>query len=83
MRLLVFREIDENDAGPACLTDMRDGVGDPGWRVPFGNLEQGSGLVREPLRERNIGFTLLRCVGGRLLGDVADLLARDRGDAKA
>jgi hypothetical protein len=31
---------------------MRDGVGDPGWRVPFGNLEQGSGLVREPLRER-------------------------------
>jgi hypothetical protein len=52
MRLLVFREIAENDAGPACLTDMRDGVGDPGWRVPFGNLEQGSGLVREPLRER-------------------------------
>ncbi|MDB5399587.1 MAG: hypothetical protein JWQ55_1605 [Rhodopila sp.] len=39
---------------------MRDGVGDPGWRVPFGNLEQSSGLEREPLRERNIGFALLR-----------------------
>ena len=39
---------------------MRDGVGDAGWRVPFGNLEQSSGLVREPLGERNIGFALLR-----------------------
>ena len=38
---------------------MRDGVGDPRWRVPFGNFEQG-GLVREPLRERNIGFALLQ-----------------------
>jgi hypothetical protein len=39
---------------------MRDGVGDPGWRVPFGNLEQSSVLVREPLCERNVGFALLR-----------------------
>jgi hypothetical protein len=39
---------------------MRDGVGNPRWRVPFGNFEQSSGLVREPLRERNIGFALLR-----------------------
>jgi len=31
---------------------MRNGVGDPGWRVPFGDLEQGSGLLREPLCER-------------------------------
>jgi hypothetical protein len=58
--LPVFREIDEDDAGPAWLTDMRDGVGDPGWRVPFGALEQGSGLVREPQRQGNIGFALLR-----------------------
>jgi hypothetical protein len=71
MRLLVFREIDENDAGPACLTDMRDGVGDPGWRVPFGNLEQGSGLVREYRYFSNQG-------GARTVGR-----ARDRGDAKA
>ena len=41
------------------LTDMPDGVGDTRWRVPFGNLEQSSGLVREPLCERNIGFALL------------------------
>jgi len=39
---------------------MRDAVGDPGWRVPFGNLEQSSGLVREPLCERSVGFALLR-----------------------
>jgi hypothetical protein len=38
---------------------MRNGVGDPRWRVSFGNLEQRSGLVREPLCERNIGFALL------------------------
>ena len=43
---------------------MRDGVGDPRWRVPFGNFEQG-GLVRDPLRERNIGFALLRPSAGR------------------
>jgi hypothetical protein len=41
------------------LTDMRDGVGDPGWRVPLGDLEQGPGLVREPQRQRNIGFAPL------------------------
>jgi hypothetical protein len=35
---------------------MRDGIGDSRWRVPFGNLEQGPGLVRELQRERNIGF---------------------------
>ena len=39
---------------------MRDGIGDPRWRVPFSNLEQRPGLVRELLRERNIGFALLR-----------------------
>ncbi len=39
---------------------MRNGVGDPGWRVAFGNLEQSSGLAREPLSKRNIGFALLR-----------------------
>ena len=39
---------------------MRDGVCDPRWRVSFGNLEQRSDLMREPLCERNIGFALLR-----------------------
>ncbi len=39
---------------------MRDRIGDPRWRVPFGNLEQRPGFVRELLRERNIGFALLR-----------------------
>src|SRR5260221_11677601 len=58
--LLISREIDENDAGPACLTDMRNGVGDPGRRVPFGNFEQSSALLREPLCERDIGSPLLR-----------------------
>jgi hypothetical protein len=38
---------------------MRDGVGDPGWRVSFSNFEQSSALLREPLCERNIGSTLL------------------------
>src|SRR5437899_3305778 len=58
--LLVIREIDENDAGPTCLTDMRDSVGDSGWRVPFGDLEQGSALLREPPCERYIGSPLLQ-----------------------
>jgi hypothetical protein len=40
----MFREIDENAVGPACLTGMRDGICDPGWRVPFGNLERISGI---------------------------------------
>ena len=39
---------------------MRNGVGDPGRRVPFGNLEQSSGLMRKSLCERNICFALLR-----------------------
>jgi hypothetical protein len=39
---------------------MRHCVGDPGWRVPFGDLEQGSGLVRERQRQGSIGFALLR-----------------------
>jgi len=42
------------------LADMRDGVGNSVWRIPFSNLEQRLGLVREPLRERNVGFALLR-----------------------
>jgi hypothetical protein len=42
---------------PARLTcptawAIRDG------ELPFGDLEQGSGLLREPLCERNIGFPL-------------------------
>jgi hypothetical protein len=53
---------------------MSDGVSDPGWRVPFRNLEQGCGLVREPLRERNIGFALLRW----LLHPIADHHAFER-----
>jgi len=56
----MLREIDENDARSACLTGMRDGVRDPGWQVPFGNFEQSSALLREPLCERNIGSPLLR-----------------------
>ena len=56
----MLREIDENGARSACLTGMRDGVGDPGWQVPFGNFEQSSALLREPLCERNIGSPLLR-----------------------
>ena len=39
---------------------MRNGVGDPGRRVPVGNLEQSFGLMRKSLCERNIGFALLR-----------------------
>jgi hypothetical protein len=49
---------------------MRNGVGDPRWRVSFGNLEQRSGLVREPLCERNIGFALL--CPSRELGSLAE-----------
>jgi hypothetical protein len=50
---------------------MRDGIGDPRWRIPRSNLEQRSGLVRELQRERKIGFALLR---GRL-----QPLAEDHG----
>jgi hypothetical protein len=39
---------------------MRDGIGDPRWRVPLGNLEQRAVLVRELQRECKIGFALLR-----------------------
>jgi hypothetical protein len=38
---------------------MGNGLGDPGWRIPFGDLEQ-AGFLGEPLRKRNIGFPLLR-----------------------
>ena len=57
---------------------MRDGVGDPRWQVPFGNLEQSSGLVREPLCERNIGFALLRWLL-HPLPSTTPLSVRDRG----
>ncbi len=65
----MLREIDENDARSACLTGMRDGVGDPGWQVPFGNFEQSSALLREPLCERNIGSLLLRWLNAALTGE--------------
>jgi hypothetical protein len=39
---------------------MRDCIGDPRCRVPFGNLEQRPGLVRELPHERDTGFALLR-----------------------
>jgi hypothetical protein len=55
----IIQEIDEYDAGPARLTDMGNGLDDPGWRIPFGELEQ-AGFLGEPLRECNIGSPLFR-----------------------
>src|SRR5260370_8750439 len=56
--LLIPREIDKNDAGPACLTDMRNAVGDPARAVPFGNLKHSSGVMANPLAAPNITFAL-------------------------
>jgi hypothetical protein len=50
------------------LADVRDGVGDSRWRIPFGNLEQRSGLVREPRRRR--GRSLRGPFYRALFGDV-------------
>jgi hypothetical protein len=41
-RLAIVREIDENDARPVGFIGMRHGIADPGWRIRFSDLEQGS-----------------------------------------
>jgi hypothetical protein len=53
---------------------MRDGVSDTRRRVPFGNLEQSSGLLREHQCKRDVGFALLR----RLLHPTAERRALER-----
>ena len=58
---------------------MRNGVGDPGWRVPFGNLEQ---TFRAPARARCASaISALRCSGGCCiqLPRTTPLSVRERG----
>ena len=53
--------IDENGARPAGLIDMRNGVADPGWRIPFGDLEQG---LKRPVVPRGPLYRLLIALPG-------------------